>query len=114
MPGKYNFTIYQGATFGFGISWKTNLGEPKDLTGYSARMQIRYGNYNGEIAADLTSENGGIEIIPEQHAIYIKMSAEQTSQIKPMACVYDLEMVKDDKVIRLLEGKVKVSAEVTK
>ena len=39
MPGKYNFTIYQGATFGFGISWKTNLGEPKDLTGYSAECR---------------------------------------------------------------------------
>ena len=114
MAGKYNFTILQGATFGFSVKWEDTNGNDIDLTDCNARMQIRYGNHNGEIAVDLTSENEGISIDLIKNTINIRISAEQTEKIKPISCVYDLEIVKGNTVTRLLEGKVKISAEVTK
>ena len=39
--GKYSFTIEQGATTDFEIAYKDSNGDPIDLTGYQARMQLR-------------------------------------------------------------------------
>lgn len=114
MPGKYNLTIYQGETFGFSIIWKDAEGVPIDLTGYSARMQIRYDGVNGDIAADLSTTNGGIEIDNEAHTITVYISATDTASMLAKSGVYDLEMVLGDVVTRLLEGKVKIIPEVTR
>ena len=38
--GKYNFTIEQGATVDFEIAYTDSNGDPIDLTGYDARMQL--------------------------------------------------------------------------
>ena len=82
MAGKYNFTILQGATFGpFSVKWEDTNGNI-DLTDCNARMQIRYGNHNGEIAVDLTSENEGISIDLIKNTINIRISAEQTEKNK--------------------------------
>ena len=41
-PAVVNLTIYQGSTFMQEFQWKTgNPAVPVDLTGYTARMQIR-------------------------------------------------------------------------
>ena len=39
--GRYSFTIEQGATLDFEISYKDSGSNPIDLTDYQARMQIR-------------------------------------------------------------------------
>jgi len=36
--GKYSFTIEQGSTVDFEITYKDSNGNPVDLTGYQARM----------------------------------------------------------------------------
>lgn len=113
MAGRYDFTIKQGSTFSMGIDWKHGE-EPVDLTGYTARMQIRYDNHSGSVAVDLTTENGGIEIDSVTNKILIYISAEQTSKIQAKECVYDLEMVDGYFVERIIEGKVRISPEVTK
>ena len=114
MAGKYNFTIEQGTTFAFSVSWKDDTDALIDLTGYTARMQLRYGSNTGTVAIELTTENLGIDIDVLSSTITINITAVETSELEIKPCVYDLEMVKGENVTRLLEGKVKISGEVTK
>lgn len=125
MSGRYDFTIKQGSTFSMSINWKTKSGDV-DLAGYRGRMQIRYNNLNGNVACDLNTENGGIQIDVFNNQIIIYITAEQTSNINIVPCVYDLEMYKiesmdapvgtpySEYVDRILEGKIKISGEVTR
>ncbi len=113
MAGRYDFTINQGSTFSMGVKWKEGNNDA-NLTGYSGRMQIRYKDHNGQVAANLDDSNGGVTLDMFNGMIKIYISAEDTAKIKVQDCVYDLEMVQDDYVVRLLEGKVRISPEVTK
>lgn len=113
MSGRYDFTIKQGSTFSMSVNWKTKSGDV-DLAGYRGRMQIRYNNINGDVACDLNTENGGVQIDVFNNQIIIFISAELTSKIDVIPCVYDLEMVDDDYVDRILEGRIKISGEVTR
>ncbi len=113
MSGRYDFIIKQGSTFSTSIKWRTKSGDV-DLIGYRGRMQIRYNNINGEVACDLNTENGGVQIDVFNNQIIIYITAEQTSNINVVPCVYDLEMVNDDYVDRILEGRIKISGEVTR
>jgi len=38
---KYSFVIEQGATLEFQLDWTDDSGNPIDLTGMHARMQVR-------------------------------------------------------------------------
>ena len=63
--GIYNFTIDQGAQYTTQIIWADSSGNPIDLTGYTASMQLREQAASPNPAAlTLTSSNGGITITP--------------------------------------------------
>ncbi len=113
MAGRYDFTIKQGSTLTFSVYWKEK-DELVDLSNYTGRMQIRYQSHMGDIAADLTEENGGIRIDLDNNRVIVYMSAEDTSSMDAVPCVYDLEVVDDDYVDRILQGKIKISPEVTR
>jgi hypothetical protein len=111
---KYDITIEQGATFRLHLVWKDSEGVPVDLTGYSARMQIRQFVQSDDVVLSLNTGNGGI-VLGEDGDIQVAADAEQTEMIVDLAGVYDLEMVSaDDTVTRLVEGKVKINPEVTR
>ena len=123
--GRYSFVIEQGATTNFQINWKDESDSPIDLTGYHARMQIRPGVESDTIylslSSSLESDGTGINlsgsnfVTPLQSgsmAIYI--SADTTTDLDFNEAYYDLEMVKQNTVTRLLEGKVKLSKNVTR
>ena len=99
MSGRYDFTIKQGSTFARGVSWKEGS-TPVNLNGYTGRMQIRYKDYKGELAADMNDENGGVIVDLFNNRIQLYLSAKDTAKIQVRDCVYDLEMVKDDYVMR--------------
>lgn len=114
-PGKYNFTIYQGATFGRVLTWKDENATPIDLTGYTARMHIRSSVDDDTIIASLTTENGGITLGGEDGTITLTMSAATTTAITADSGLYDLELVNGGSAVtRLLEGNVIISKEVTR
>ena len=123
--GKYTFIIEQGATTDFEVKWTDANGSPVDLTYYSARMQIRsnYGS-GGTLYATLSStldsagtglnRSGSTGVVPLQSgSIGIFISAASSSNFTFTEAKYDLEMVSGSYVTRLLEGKVKLSKEVT-
>lgn len=91
--------------------------EPVDLTGMTARMQIR----TAVTAADppeleLTTENGGIEIYPTANRIDIVITDEQTEVLllETGSGVWDIEMLSGEEVERIDQGAVTCSPEVTR
>jgi hypothetical protein len=115
MAAKYKITILQGETFDKTIVWKS--GDPSNLvnlTGYTARMQIRKKYGDAVVLLSLTTENGKIILGGTAGTIQLLLSATDTSAIDWVAGVYDLELVSSGGVVkRLLYGTVKVSLEVT-
>lgn len=113
---RYNLKIEQGATFRMPLE----LSDPKtntvwDLTGCSARMQIRQHISSSVILHEMTSDNGGLVIDPLLGIILMEISAEVTAAFNFSSAVYDLELVKTDgDVVRLVYGNVALSFEVTR
>ncbi len=85
---------------------------PVDLTGATARMQIRE-QVGGAVLLELTTENGGLAITGPG-TLTRTLSATQTAALTWTDGVYDLEVeYADGTVQRYLQGAVTVSREVT-
>jgi hypothetical protein len=114
-PGEYPLYIAKGATFVENFTWKID-NSPVNLTGYSARMQIRSSKLSEEPLISLTTEDdGGIVLGGVAGTIVVSISAEDTSELAGEAGVYDIELEDSSGVVtRLLEGTVKLSNEVTR
>jgi hypothetical protein len=124
--GKYSFIIEQGATTNFQINWTDDAGAPIDLTGYQARMQVRPAIESSDIILSLSSSlsdscgtgihlSGSNDITPLQSgSIGIYISAQSSSLLNFNEAFYDLELIKGCEVLRLVEGKVKLSKNVTR
>ncbi|UVO19602.1 hypothetical protein [Stutzerimonas stutzeri] len=85
---------------------------PVDLTGATARMQIR-AQLGGAVLLELTTENGGL-VITGPGTLVRTLSATETAALTWTEGVYDLEVeYADGTVQRYLQGAVTVSREGT-
>lgn len=119
MATKLNLEIDKGSTFSYDIIYKildpdTNLATVVDLTGYTARLQMRVSISASTVLKELTTENGGISITALDGKITLNISATDTSAIAVDSAIYDLELINGSIVKRLVEGKVKFKPEVTR
>ena len=75
-PAKLKLTIYQGATFRKRLTWKGPLPAqtPIDLTGCTARMQVRPEVESSTVLLELTTANGGM--------VPVKLLATQNATVK--------------------------------
>jgi hypothetical protein len=114
MAGKKNFEVDQNATFSFIIEYKDNNGNPIDLDGSSAKLQVRDTAGGSKLAFSLTSPNGGIIIDEPNGKLTIKMTPTQTSKLFYPKSSYDI-MVTDSNLnkTKLLEGFITLSRSVT-
>lgn len=88
---------------------------PVDLTGYTARMQIRDTVNSTTVLEELTTENGGITITAATGKIELLLDATETAAIDWFEGVYDLELIAaGGEVDRIISGTVVVSDEVTR
>ena len=116
-PAEIDLTIYQGATFKKLFQWKTgDPPTPVNLTGYSARMQIREKIKSTSVISEFTTENGKIIFTDPKNGLFmITASAEETKRMKYKRGVYDIEFINPSgEVIRLIQGNVEFSPEVTR
>ncbi len=114
---KLKLAIEQGATFTKVLTWKSGTPAlPVDLTGCTARMQIRQSITSAEVLSSLTTLNGGITLGGAAGTISIRIEATATALFTWKEGVYDLEVVMADNVTvnRLVYGTVIVSPEVTR
>lgn len=87
---------------------------PMNLTGYTARLQVRSLPSSPDAVLTLTTENGGITITALTGFVAVTASATQTTAIDEGTYVYDIELVNGSIVTRLAQGQVVVSPEVTR
>ncbi len=113
--GSYDLYIEQGATLSLPIVWKDSDGNVVNITGYTARMQVRQTVPATTILLSATTENGKLVIDGSNGKVTILLSAADTTAITWLTGVYDLELISGSGVVtRLLEGSVSVSREVTR
>ena len=115
LSGTYNITCDQGATFKRTITWTNQAKTPYNLTGYTARMQVRSTAASTEIILELTTANTRIVLGGAAGTIELTVAANVTTALTPGLYVYDLELVSGGgEVTRLIEGNFNVKAEVTR
>lgn len=88
--------------------------EPIDLSGYTARMQIRSKLDDTTVIKELTTENGGIVLDNTYKTITITISATDTSAFTFSSAVYSLELVNSGVVTQFVSGTVSLTKEVTR
>ena len=117
--GVWNPTIEQGATWHRVLTYLDD-GQPIDLTGYTARMDIVH-KLSRKTALQLDTSAGGIVIDGVAGTITLQLSAVQTATLDTYQHLYDLELVADPdprsataEVQRLVTGTITVSPQWTK
>jgi hypothetical protein len=121
--GQYNFTIEQGVTVKKQFTYKNSAGTPVDIgTGYEVRMQIRDTIGSETKIGDFDTEaNNFLSVIETSGSaisgtIELLIPATSTSLYTFDTAVYDLELEHSatNTVTRLLQGRIKLSKEVTR
>jgi len=114
--GVYDIYIEQGADFELPLVWSDVNKNPVNLTGYSARMQIRE-NFDSDeylIALD-TGALGGITLGGATGLVTVEIPANITATFPLMAAVYDIELISaSGSVYRFIQGAALISREVTR
>ena len=128
--GKYNFIIEQGTTFTLNLEYKDSNGQSVDLTNYYGRMQLRptkasetvYLTLSSSLNSDGTGlnfsgSNGNLPPSSGSIGIYIASCTSSLLNFDGEA-YYDLEIYSGSApcafTVRLLEGQVQLSKEVTR
>lgn len=108
MATQKNIVIDQGTTFSENVTAKDSTGSAKDLTGYTTTAQIRKSYYSSS-STDFT-----IAQVDATGVITISLTAAQTGNLKAGRYVYDVESASASETIRVVEGIVTVTPQVTK
>jgi len=110
----YDLLFEQGANFSQVITYKED-GVAINLTGYTARMQVRATLEAASTLVELTTGNYGIVLGGVAGTITLGLSASATAAITAGRGVYDLELVSGAGIVtRLLQGVVTISRNVTR
>jgi hypothetical protein len=124
--GRYSFVIEQGATTNINVQWNDADDNPISLEGCHAKMQIRPEVFSDVALITLSSSyfdacgtglnlSGSDGVTPVQSgSIGIIISAYSSSLLDFGDAYYDLEIINGCEVTRLLEGRVKLSKNVTR
>jgi hypothetical protein len=128
--GRYSFTIEQGATFQLELQYKDANQTPINLTNYSGRMQIRPSAASSTVyltlSSSLNSDGTGLNFSgsnnstsPSSGSIGIYIASCTSSMLSfDGPAYYDLELYSGSApcpfTIRLLEGQVQLSKEITR
>jgi hypothetical protein len=107
MALKANLVIDQGTTFASSIEVLDENDEAIELANYTARGQMRKTYTSSNAVNFTTTANTGM--------LVISLTATQTANITAGRYVYDVELVDaQNTVVRILEGIVTITPEVTK
>lgn len=91
---------------------KYNL--PEDLTGATARMQIRPNKSSDVVLAELTTENNLIKIDITSGVVSLELPSVTTAAFSFKKAVYSLEIEIEGIVTTVLTGSIRVEPEITR
>jgi hypothetical protein len=108
---RYNLVIDQGSDFGLSFTISED-GSAKNLTGYSARSQMRPSKNSATLSAAFVCAIPN----PEDGVINMSLANATSSAMAAGTFVWDLEIFTASDVIvtRLLQGSVNLNREVTR
>jgi hypothetical protein len=121
MSGRFDFidttrarqACEQGSTFRKLLTYKNSCdGSPIDVSGYTAKMQLRTEADSSTVVFELSSANGRISITGNQ--ITLSIADTDTATIPDGRYVYDLVLHSTGVSTRLLEGYFDVKTDVTR
>lgn len=110
----HDFTIEQGATLRKEFVWKDSAGDPITLDNTTARSQLRHTIGDPVVADSLTTENGRIEIDANEGKTTLIFPPDVSADYTQKKYVYDVELDRNGEVIRLVQGTITISREVTR
>ena len=111
--GLHDITIEQGSNFKRTFTWKDSNAAPVNVTGYTAKLNIK-GKKSDSSALYSTDQAGHITLGGAAGTIVINVPAATTNALDFNWGVWDIELTDgSSNVTRLLEGKVKLSKQVT-
>ncbi|WP_243350872.1 hypothetical protein [Stenotrophomonas acidaminiphila] len=130
-PASFNLQVVRGATWEDDFEYQDEDGQPFDLAGYEARMQVRtldgrFGLTDAEtLVMELTTGNGRLSIPdPGDGRVVLLVSAVDTEMLNPsnerkVKLAYSVELYRpvgadQEYVIPLVEGSLSVRGEVTR
>lgn len=116
--GRATLTARQGSTFEKTIN-VTRDNAPVDLTGVTARLQVRAhfadeAYSNEQPLLTLTTENGGIVIDPLLGTIRLIISASVTDAIKWKRGLFELKATGGGITVTLLEGEFRIKPAIVR
>jgi hypothetical protein len=110
----YDIAAEQGANYAATLTYRDSSNNLVNLTGYSARMQVRKTIGSTTPYLSLTQASG-ITLGGAAGTVAIAISAAALSAIPAGNYVYDLELVSGaGAVVRLISGDFTVAGEVTR
>lgn len=125
--GRHTFLIEQGATWEARLDYRDSDNNPIDLTYWEGRMHIRpqissdtvYCYLSSSLDSDgtgitFTPVSGSVTLPRSSGSIGLYISAASSSNFSFKEGYFDLEIYSGSRVDRIMEGKIKVSPNVTR
>ena len=108
-----NLTILQGTTWLAQWPLQEDGAPLADVTGWDVRAQARETVDSDEVLQSWTSEAGNISL--DASGVTLRVDPPVSSAWDWLTAVYDIELFHTDgTVLRIAQGKIKVSPEVTR
>ena len=112
-PGRYNISVYQGTTFTLAPIWLID-GAVVNVTGYTAKMQVREAADSSTVIIELSTTNGRIVVSGAAGQFTLTLTDSETTALTAGNYVYDMNITSSGGVVtKLLQGSFVVLDSVT-
>ena len=112
---EVDLLIEQGTDYAQSLRRRDAAGALIDLSGFTARMQVRQSVSSTIVLLNLTTENGGLVINGVAGELTIVIRDDQTIGVSWRRGRYDIELISPlGRISRLAFGRVELSREVTR
>lgn len=105
--------LQKSATFSKKFTLQSDCECSIDLTGYTAKMQVRQ-NFAKTVILELSTTNGRILITPDEGLLELNVSATDTALLPAGKYIYDLYLISADEIVtKLFQGEFVIYDSVT-
>jgi len=110
---QYDFIIESGISFILPLLWEDENGDPVDITGYDAQLEIRQTKTSPDVLLKLSVSNGKITVGGANGIFTLNCAPADTEDLEFQDAVYDMLIEKDTIRQKFLSGKVSMGRTIT-